>query len=127
MDEYMEIQLTDKGGIIHYDALFRSEFSYWGRMHKLAIRRALGIRVIYIVRYDDEIIYIGSTNYDARSRIQLHLHDPKSKLGAFLNNCNLDMVTIETIRFDNSIDMREEELRLINQIKPKFNHDRSKI
>lgn len=77
----------------------------------------------YVYRFKhyltNEIIYIGKTNRNIKSRINEHF----SKKGHLSRKCYKSVGKIEYIEVKSDADARLVELYLINKYKPKYNKD----
>jgi len=83
--------------------------------------RALRSNIVYVIRDEDKVLYVGVTRYDARSRIKSH-QKAHSQLGeALRNRSNVDSWTVEMIPHADSRTAIEKEKQLIGQLRPRFN------
>lgn len=80
--------------------------------------------VVYIVRDDQKIIYIGSTNYNAEIRIRQHITG-KSDLGIRIRQHYPESMgwTVEMIKCDKH-ELRQKEKFLIHELNPEINRRR---
>lgn len=76
--------------------------------------------VVYIIRDDDRILYIGSTRYNARSRIKSHekAHSPLGK--ALRTDANRNNWSVEMIPHADYDEAFAKERDLIRELRPAF-------
>lgn len=77
--------------------------------------------VVYVVRDGEAVLYVGVTNYDARSRLVSH-RNTETPLGkALRRNPRAGEWSVEMIAHPDSRSAREKEKVLIIQYQPKYN------
>lgn len=81
---------------------------------------ALRSNVVYVIRDSDKPLYVGSTRYDARSRIKSH-QKAHSPLGQALRTQKIDEWAVEMIAHAEYREAAEKEKRLIAELRPRFN------
>lgn len=81
---------------------------------------ALRSNIVYIIRDGETVLYVGSTRYDARSRIKSH-QKAHSLLGKALRTQAVDEWTVEMIPHADYKSASDKEKRLIVELSPRFN------
>jgi predicted GIY-YIG superfamily endonuclease len=77
--------------------------------------------IVYVVRDGEQAIYVGSTRYDARTRMKSH-QKAHSRLGnALRTNPDAMNWSVEMIAHAAISEAIEKEKRLIAQLRPRFN------
>lgn len=96
------------GQLLHRDTCSMKEF------------RGVGLNVVYIVRDGERVLYVGSTRYDARTRLKAH-QKSHSPLGKNLReNPNAKNWSVEMIPHADYREAAQKEKDLIAQLTPAF-------
>lgn len=82
--------------------------------------RGVSLNVVYIIRNGESVLYVGSTRYDARSRVKSHqkAHSPLGK--GLREDPNAPNWSVEMIPHADYREAAQMEKRLINQLSPAF-------
>lgn len=82
---------------------------------------ALRSNIVYVIRDGESALYVGSTRYDARSRIKSHqkAHSPLGQ--ALRTRPDIDGWTVEMIPHADYASASLKEKQLIAQMRPRFN------
>jgi predicted GIY-YIG superfamily endonuclease len=80
----------------------------------------VGLNVVYIVRAGDDVLYVGSTRYNARSRMKSHQkqHSPLGQ--ALREDPNAMNWGVEMIPHSDYREAARKERELITQLQPRF-------